>query len=510
MMSSFIRLFFKNHFQIIILSFTCWMLCCVNIESVKFAETINSLSLIGESLPFATLNFNVIVSTLSTVVLFLLLSSLGFFDLYRLIPRKSDFFLVLASVAATVLLQKILFSLFFGISITTLSQAITSTLIISGVVFSGHYLFSLIVAKSGFKKKIVLDVLPEERDMIIKDFETLGDAFQYITFLSKNELREYILRAEEKEIDLVIISREVHKHFEVDATLIRAHLAGIAVIDQSEVAMTLPGRIRLSHTEGWTYLLAAIPQTKLIRTFTAVKSIFEPLIALVLGIIFLPVILILAIVVKKTSKGPIFYKQVRTGHLGKNFTLVKFRSMYTDAEVNGPQWSKDNDSRITPIGKFMRDTRLDELPQLWNVMKGEMGFFGPRPERPEIYRELKKEIPLFSLRTVVKPGITGWAQVCAGYAASVEESKTKLEFDLFYIQNLSPRLDLIILIKTIQVALFGEKKVVLPHALNKGHINGQVSVEIVNGGGSIIGSSTEGNMSVVDTLDIGAIERVSS
>jgi lipopolysaccharide/colanic/teichoic acid biosynthesis glycosyltransferase len=182
--------------------------------------------------------------------------------------------------------------------------------------------------------------------------------------------------------------------------------------------------------------------------------------------VLLPVFLVIASLIKLTSKGPIFYKQIRTGYLGKTFTLIKFRSMFTDSEINGPQWCTDNDCRITPLGKFLRKTRLDEFPQLLNVLKGEMSFFGPRPERPEIYNELKKEIPLFSLRTIVRPGITGWAQVCAGYAASVQESRLKLEYDLYYIQHMSPRLDLIILVKTLEVALFGSKRLPVPKVVD--------------------------------------------
>jgi lipopolysaccharide/colanic/teichoic acid biosynthesis glycosyltransferase len=138
--------------------------------------------------------------------------------------------------------------------------------------------------------------------------------------------------------------------------------------------------------------------------------------------------------------------------------------MYLNSEVDGPRWASEYDSRVTPIGKILRRTRLDELPQLWNVVKGEMGFFGPRPERPEIHNALRKDIPLFNMRTIVRPGITGWAQVCAGYAASVEESRLKLEYDLYYIQHMSLRLDLIILMKTIRVALFGDKASQTPDA----------------------------------------------
>jgi lipopolysaccharide/colanic/teichoic acid biosynthesis glycosyltransferase len=223
------------------------------------------------------------------------------------------------------------------------------------------------------------------------------------------------------------------------------------------MATHLTGRISLTRTDLWSYLQEATPQTPLLRMYSQFKAIIEPLFAVVLGVVFAPVMLALAVVIKMSSPGPIFYRQMRTGYLGRNFLLYKFRSMRADAEANGPQWASSNDDRVTPVGKFMRKTRLDELPQLWNVFKGEMSFFGPRPERPEIYQRLKKEIPLFSMRTIVRPGITGWAQVCAGYAATIEQSFDKLEYDLFYIAHMSLRLDLIVLVKTVQVALFGSE-----------------------------------------------------
>lgn len=133
--------------------------------------------------------------------------------------------------------------------------------------------------------------------------------------------------------------------------------------------------------------------------------------------------------------------------------------MNVNSEDQGPRWADLEDDRLTPIGNFIRRSRLDELPQLWNVIKGEMSFFGPRPERPEIYAKLRNEIPLFAMRLIVRPGITGWAQVCAGYAASVAESRLKLEYDLFYIQHMSPRLDLVILLKTLKVILLGRSHI---------------------------------------------------
>lgn len=389
---------------------------------------------------------------------FLVLKSLGYFSSLRLVPRKSDVVLVLSAFPGAGLVMHAASLMLYRKPAYPLSDMLLILVPISIVVFACHYLVNWMLVKAGRRLKVVLDVLPAERASLIQDFNDAGDEVEgRIVYLTKNDLREAFLKGAEHEIDLVIISQGSASKFEIDGLVIRAHLAGIPVVDAQRISMALAGRIRLSDVGAWSFMLGAIPQTPLLRAFTTFKTLSEPLIAAILGVLFLPVIVVLAVLIKTTSKGPIFYRQVRTGYLGKNFTLVKFRSMTVDAEANGPQWASANDSRVTPIGGFMRKTRLDELPQLWNVIRGEMGFFGPRPERPEIYRELKKEIPLFSLRTVVRPGITGWAQVCAGYAASVAESATKLEYDLYYIQNMSPRLDFIILIKTIQVAILGDK-----------------------------------------------------
>jgi lipopolysaccharide/colanic/teichoic acid biosynthesis glycosyltransferase len=395
----------------------------------------------------------------SALLSFFSLKLIGYCNPLRLLPRKSDVFLAICAYPLAGVAQYMVTIVALESVAINLWHMIVLTPLLAAAVFGAHYAINWRLIQKGRRLRIVLDLLPAERAHLVEEFAAFGEARHSLEFLSKSELREYFLQARENEIDLIVISRGASNEFERDGTIIRAHLAGIPIADYAKIITTLSGRIRLSEIDAWSYVLGAVPQTAFIRAFANFKIIVEPLIACVLGLVFSPVILGLALIIKATSRGPVFYRQVRTGYLGKNFTLVKFRSMYTDAERDGIQWSSKNDHRVTPIGKFMRKTRLDELPQLWNVIRGEMGFFGPRPERPEIYRELKKEIPLFSLRTVVRPGITGWAQVCAGYAASVAESRTKLEYDLFYIQNNSPRLDLIILFKTIEVALFGDKAV---------------------------------------------------
>ncbi|MCI0529833.1 MAG: TIGR03013 family PEP-CTERM/XrtA system glycosyltransferase [Nitrospira sp.] len=168
-----------------------------------------------------------------------------------------------------------------------------------------------------------------------------------------------------------------------------------------------------------------------------------------------PIFLLLALLIKLTSPGPVFYRQERVGEDGRIFTLYKFRSMRVDAEeVTGPVWAEDWDPRVTPIGRIMRKLRLDELPQMFNVLKGEMSFVGPRPERPAFVQKLRELIPYYDLRFSVKPGITGWAQILYHYGGTVEGSQEKLQYELYYIKNMSLVLDLFIMLQTVKVVLF--------------------------------------------------------
>jgi exopolysaccharide biosynthesis polyprenyl glycosylphosphotransferase len=185
------------------------------------------------------------------------------------------------------------------------------------------------------------------------------------------------------------------------------------------------------------------------------KRAFDIACAVALIVFLAPVLLLTALAIKLDSKGPVLYRQRRVGLSGKEFDIFKFRSMREDAERNGAQWAATNDDRITRVGKFIRRTRIDEIPQAINILKGEMSFVGPRPERPEFVRVLETEIPNYHSRHVVKPGITGWAQVRHEYTASVEGARDKLSYDLFYIKHFSPLLDLAIVFMTVRVALLG-------------------------------------------------------
>ncbi|WP_079419819.1 TIGR03013 family XrtA/PEP-CTERM system glycosyltransferase [Thiomonas intermedia] len=187
------------------------------------------------------------------------------------------------------------------------------------------------------------------------------------------------------------------------------------------------------------------------------KRLFDLFSACILLLTLWPIMLLAALAIKIEDRGPVFFQQERVGLFGKTFHCMKFRSMRTDAEKDGvARWASTNDNRITRVGAFMRKTRIDELPQLINVLRGEMSMVGPRPERPTFVDMLERDIPFYAIRHSVKPGVTGWAQVRYAYGASVEDSRRKLQFDLYYVKNNSVFLDFFILFETVRVVIFGE------------------------------------------------------
>ncbi len=204
-----------------------------------------------------------------------------------------------------------------------------------------------------------------------------------------------------------------------------------------------PGQLIFTETMSWMRFYR-----RLRRLIDIVLSLFGLMIAS-------PVMLLISIAVKLESDGPAFYRQERVGHHGKHFWIIKFRSMRADAEKNGAVWAKQSDPRVTRVGRLIRQTRLDELPQLINILRGEMTLIGPRPERPEFVAQLEQLIPFYAERHLVKPGLTGWAQVCYPYGASIADAREKHQYDLYYIKNQAPLLDAIILLETARVVLFG-------------------------------------------------------
>ena len=180
-----------------------------------------------------------------------------------------------------------------------------------------------------------------------------------------------------------------------------------------------------------------------------IKRVVDIVVSAFALLALIPLFGLIAVAIKRDSKGPVFYRGDRVGKLGKRFTILKFRTMYENPEsYRGPKITAQGDPRITPIGKWLRDTKLNELPQFWNVLKGQMSLVGPRAERPELVEHFQKHVPFYRARLLVKPGITGWAQINFGYAASIDETRIKLEYDLYYIKHRNLWMDLMTLIRT--------------------------------------------------------------
>jgi sugar transferase (PEP-CTERM system associated) len=229
-------------------------------------------------------------------------------------------------------------------------------------------------------------------------------------------------------------------------------LDGVTFDHLASVYEELTGKIAVENLRpSWLIFSSGFRKSRLLHTGKRLTDIGAALVGLALGA---PLMGLVAVAVRLTSPGSVLYRQERVGQHGRVFTVVKFRSMRKDAEAGtGAVWAATNDSRVTPIGRFLRRSRLDELPQLWNVLKGDMSLVGPRPERPEFVRQLTEQIPFYGQRHVVRPGLTGWAQVRYTYGSSVEDALEKLQYDLFYIKNLSLPLDLFIIFSTIKTVI---------------------------------------------------------
>ncbi len=234
--------------------------------------------------------------------------------------------------------------------------------------------------------------------------------------------------------------------------LLDLRLQGVKIEEATFWLEKMSGKIEVENLyPSWLVFGEGFRRSTAFILVRRVVSIVISLIGLILALPFLPLIML---AIRLDSKGPVFYKQARVGKGGNVFNLLKFRTMRQDAEAaNGPQWASNDDPRVTRVGKFLRSSRLDEIPQLWCVLKGDMAFVGPRPERPEFIEWLSQEIPYYGVRHMVRPGVTGWAQIKYRYGSTVEDAREKLQYDLFYIKNASIGLDLLIMFQTVKTVL---------------------------------------------------------
>jgi sugar transferase (PEP-CTERM system associated) len=258
---------------------------------------------------------------------------------------------------------------------------------------------------------------------------------------------------QEQRITRVVISLAERRGHMPVRQLLHLKFAGVRVEEAHSVLERMTGRIVLEHlSPSWLILSEGFRKSPLLIW---AKRFIDILMSLVMLTVGFPLFVAVALATWLESGSPILFRQERTGLRGRPFDMLKFRSMYRNAEKEGPRWAVTDDSRITRVGRWIRKYRIDELPQVINVLRGEMSIVGPRPERPHFVGMLEEQIPFYNLRHSVRPGITGWAQVRYQYGGSIEETKTKLEFDLFYIKHLSITLDLAVLFETLKVMLSG-------------------------------------------------------
>jgi exopolysaccharide biosynthesis polyprenyl glycosylphosphotransferase len=295
----------------------------------------------------------------------------------------------------------------------------------------------------GLDVKAYAAVNPDNVGKFYKGTEVTGTVDDIVKIINETNSKEVIIALEREDHELLVkvISKLEHKE------------VGLKIVpDLYEI---LSGQARTSQIYGMP-LIDIMPEL-MPEWEKKLKRLMDIVISFLILVINLPIIIITAFAIKLDSAGPVFFIQDRSGMNGRTFRIIKFRSMYQDAEKQtGPVWSSKDDPRVTKAGSFIRKVRIDELPQMLNVLKGEMSIVGPRPERPFFVEKLSEEIPYYKRRLKVRPGITGWAQVKHKYDESVEDVKIKLRYDLFYIENMSLRMDLKIIMRTIFVVLFGQ------------------------------------------------------
>ena len=382
---------------------------------------------------------------------------------HELLPRLSQSIFAAALILAG--LYYLAPSLTFGHGIFLISFAFCPLLL-----FSWRYLYRWLAGQRLLNERILIvgsGLLAKEIGVELLSLKALG--YQIVGFIDEDpakvgirllnpsiigEYGQLAAIAQKERINRIVVAPTERRGSLLVDGLLRCKLLGIKIEDGISFFEQMTGKIPLEGLKpSWLIFSDGFNIQKTARIVKRVMDIILAASGIVLAI---PFFIVIPLLIYFDSRGPIFYVQERVGEKGRLFRLIKFRSMRADAEADlGPVWSQEGDSRVTRMGRLMRKTRMDEIPQLFNVLKGEMSFVGPRPERPWFVEQLQKEIPYYPLRFSVKPGITGWAQIKYRYGSSVKDAFEKLQYELFYIKNLSLFLDLSILFSTIRVVLSG-------------------------------------------------------
>ena len=363
----------------------------------------------------------------------------------------------LRDMATVIVINTIFMSLTVFLGFFSLYEGI----ILFGTVSLFQIVFRYIVNMSMIERQKILFVGQNDYTSDLLESIKKDDQYKLIGFLNdekKEVLKNSILKiCEVKKIDIIVNFRDdLLLDTKLVDMLLKYKLNGLQYYNYLEFYEKYENKLPISHLSPKWFLEDSGFEIYYNNFNLKAKRLLDLIFGMIIGICVFPIMILSAIIVKLESKGPVFFIQERIGEGNKKFNIVKFRSMTTDAEKDGPQWASKNDNRVTKWGKIMRATRIDELPQLWNVLRGEMSFVGPRPEREFFIQQLEKEIPYYNLRHTVKPGLTGWAQVKYPYGASIEDSYRKLQYDLYYIKHHDIIFDIKVLLKTITIVVFGK------------------------------------------------------
>jgi len=420
-----------------------------------------------ESLTFAFIQYN---SNWITIFTLLWLFSAWLLDLYHLksATQPLTVFLRLGGVAALILGGYLLIffvrayihflprlPLLYALMLAFVSTNIWRWLYGKTI---GQELFRqrLLIIGSGWAGQTMAEAIQHEAQ---HHFQLLGFVDDVLpkrgsTVPLLGSTHELLQLAHEYRADAIVYAVPHQLRAESFQILLDCQAAGLSIIQMPALYETLTGRVPVEHVRNDWLLPVEVTGGRNSLAYYFFVHLLDWGFSVVAGFFFLFIAPIIALLIKLDSPGPIFYRQVRLGKGGQPFELIKFRSMTVNAEQSkGAQWATKNDVRVTRIGRLMRDSRLDELPQILNILRGDIHLIGPRPERPEFVEQLEKEIPFYRARLVMKPGLTGWAQVKYRYGSTVEDALMKLQYDLYYIKNRSAWLDLSILAKTVGVVL---------------------------------------------------------
>lgn len=397
------------------------------------------------------------------------------FDAYKVPVMQSRFYTAYAAakVISATTISYTLVAWFTGGFLPIIRPRISETLLIAGLVLpiaAARIMVSMALSRAPMRRRLVVvganqdgfEMVEAIRRYDGKTYEFLGyfddmpESGQDDAPIMRERVQptsELLALNDSMRIDQVVLANPLQTG-PLLSTLSRLHEQGAQITPMFAIYQDLTGRVPVSHLGGDWYVALPANVKKTTRTYQTIKRGLDIIMALGMLVVAAPILPFVMLAIKLDSPGPIFFKQVRVGQGGKLFKIMKFRSMRQDAEAgSGAVWASNGDPRVTRIGRFLRKSRIDEIPQLWNIVVGDMSFVGPRPERPEFDEQLEHEIPFYRARRAVRPGLTGWAQVQYRYGNTLADTLRKVEYDLYYIKNESLYLDLLILLRTVAVVL---------------------------------------------------------